>query len=54
VMVSRSLSSGRPLRAGPVGSTHPTGYGLAMSSANRAADLFDPYPNLAHDPYSRL
>ena len=23
--VSRSLSSGRPLRAGPVGSTHPTG-----------------------------
>src|ERR1700692_41018 len=24
--VSRSLSSGRPLRAGPVGSTHPTGW----------------------------
>ena len=28
--VSRSLSSGRPLRAGPVGSTHPTGYVICV------------------------
>ena len=30
--ISRSLSSGRPLRAGPVGSIRATGYGVSQSS----------------------